>query len=217
MNSLRRSSNAPPRRISERTCSMPPLALAASRIFMRIPVVSCRSSASSEERTAVPAWEAPLIASASRRACMRSAVKTPSLSRRPPVGVEAAAAASGGAEAAEEAPAVAPGVGAVCGAGALVSGRRRLSRMLLTASRSRREGVGARVSLEAAALEIAALETVAGAAGEGGSGRRRPPVRAAATIAAPFSGATPCGLREASFGWSWAFGEEGTTGVDRPC
>src|SRR5271163_228190 len=75
--------------------------------------------------------------------------------------------------------------------------------MLLTASRSRREGVGARATLEAAALE-----TAAGAAGEGGSGRRRPPVRAAATIAAPFSGATPWELREASFGWSWAFGEE---------
>ena len=80
--------------------------------------------------------------------------------------------------------------------------------MLLTASRSRREGVGARASLEAAALEVAALETAAGAAGAGGSGRRRPPVRAATTIAAPFSGAAPWGLGEASFGWSWAFGEE---------
>ncbi len=93
------------------------------------------------------------------------------------------------------------------------SGRRRLSRMLLTASRSRREGAGARASLEAAALEVAALETAAGAAGAGGSARRRPPVRAAATIAAPFSGAAPWGLREASFGWSWAFGEEGATAV----
>ena len=84
--------------------------------------------------------------------------------------------------------------------------------MLLTASRSRREGVGARASLEAAALEVTALETAAGAAGAGGSARRRAPVRAAATIAAPFSGATPWGLREASFGWSWAFGEEGASG-----
>src|SRR5208337_1933857 len=89
--------------------------------------------------------------------------------------------------------------------------------MLLTASRSRREGVGARASLEAAALEAATLETVTGATGDGDSARRRAPVRAAATIAAPFSGAAPWALREASFGWSWAFGEEGTTGVDWPC
>ena len=54
--------------------------------FMRMPVASCRSSASSEARTAVPAWRRPLqsCCSASRLACIRSAVKTPSLSRSPP-------------------------------------------------------------------------------------------------------------------------------------
>ena len=119
---------------------MPPLASAASRIFMRMPVVSCRSSASSEARTAVPDCVAPLICSASRRACMRSAVKTPRRSRRAP--------AAGGTPGMGFAP---PGVGvaavaafciAVGASEALGCERRKLSRRLLTASRSRREETG---------------------------------------------------------------------------
>ena len=57
--------------------------------------------------------------------------------------------------------------------------------MLLTASRSRREGGAARRWTSAWKSR---LGTATGAAGAGGSGRRRPPVSAAATMAAPLSG-----------------------------
>ena len=199
LNSLRRSSNRPPGRISESTFSIPPLALAASRILARMPAVSCRSRASRDATTPAAATAAPRACSASRRGCRRSASKAVSLSRSPPAGAlfSAPAARVPGLDAASAATAGEGGAavavsGPVFAAAVVSSGRpRSVSRMFLTAKRLRRDSAAEpRGSGEVAPRGPAGAERRTASARL--SGRRKAPAIAPATMAAALTGAVPC-------------------------